>query len=180
MTPDRMRTSRFSVTSTLQCLRRIGSTRKRCNRLNTHRSPRFFARKSELPAELADYFASFDLIISYLYDPDRIFEANLRRCGVQNLICGPAKIVENGGHAARQLARPIEELGIKVVDLAREFFLQWKIGSLPANFSERCRNRLWRFIREAAATQKNWPLENWIALFSASGEFSDLENVLRW
>ncbi len=77
---------------------------------------RFFARNSELPAELADYFASFDLIVSYLYDPDRIFEINLRRCGVQNLICGPARIVENAGHAARQLARPIEQLGIKVVD----------------------------------------------------------------
>jgi heptosyltransferase-2 len=79
---------------------------------------RFFARNSELPAELADYFASFDLIVSYLYDPDRIFETNLRRCGVQNLICRPGRIVENAGHAARQLARPIEELGINVVDLA--------------------------------------------------------------
>src|SRR5678810_248772 len=37
---------------------------------------RFFARDSELPAELADYFAGFDLIVSYLYDPDRIFETN--------------------------------------------------------------------------------------------------------
>src|SRR5262249_5683072 len=77
---------------------------------------RFFADNSELPTELADYFASFDLIISYLYDPDRVFENNLRRCGVENLICGPAKIVENAGHAARQLARPFEELGIKVLD----------------------------------------------------------------
>jgi hypothetical protein len=83
---------------------------------------RFFARNSELPAELADYFASFDLIVSYLYDPDRIFETNLRRCGVENLICGPAKIVENAGHAAQQLARPIQELGIKVVDFAERIF----------------------------------------------------------
>src|SRR5215216_560067 len=65
----------------------------------------FFAKNSELPAELADYFASFDLIISYLYDPDRIFESNLRRCGVENLLCGAARIIENAGHAARQLAR---------------------------------------------------------------------------
>ena len=42
----------------------------------------FFAKNSKLPAELANYFASFDLIISYLYDPDGIFENNLRRCGV--------------------------------------------------------------------------------------------------
>src|SRR4026208_212178 len=64
----------------------------------------FFAKNSELPAELADYFASFDLIISYLYDPDGIFESNLRRCGVENLLSGSAKIVETDGHAARQLA----------------------------------------------------------------------------
>src|SRR5215831_13118771 len=41
---------------------------------------RFFARNSKLPAELADYFASFDLIISYLYDPDEVFAKNLRCC----------------------------------------------------------------------------------------------------
>src|ERR1041385_1597734 len=72
---------------------------------------RFFAKNSELPADLVDYFASFDLVVSYLYDPDRIFEINLRRCGVRSLISGPARIVEAGAHAARQLAEPIEELG---------------------------------------------------------------------
>src|SRR5215470_2265373 len=66
----------------------------------------FFASSSELPAELANYFASFDLIISYLYDPDRIFENNLRRCGVEHLLCGPSSIAEKSGHAAKQLARP--------------------------------------------------------------------------
>src|SRR5256886_15340799 len=82
----------------------------------------FFAKNSELPAELANYFASFDLIISYLYDPDRIFENNLRRCGIENLICGPARIVENAGHAAEQLTRPIEKLGIKVSALTEKIF----------------------------------------------------------
>src|SRR5436853_7872539 len=74
----------------------------------------FFAKNSELPAELANYFVSFDLIISYLFDPDRIFENNLRRCGVENLLCGPDKIVESAEHAARQLAQPVEEMGIRV------------------------------------------------------------------
>src|SRR5262252_10912455 len=72
---------------------------------------RFFARNSELPGELADYFASFNLVISYLYDPNGVFETNLCRCGVQILICGPARIIENAGHAARQLAQPMEQLG---------------------------------------------------------------------
>src|SRR5467141_791634 len=34
----------------------------------------FFARGGELSEDLADYFSEFDLIISYLYDPDRIFQ----------------------------------------------------------------------------------------------------------
>src|SRR5580765_8146212 len=83
---------------------------------------RFFARNSELPPELAEYFASFDLIVSYLYDPDQIFETNVRRCGVENLISGPARIVENAGHAAWQLARPMEQLGISVADFAGRIF----------------------------------------------------------
>ena len=34
----------------------------------------FFAKGSALPEELVDYFRSFDLIVSYLFDPDGIFE----------------------------------------------------------------------------------------------------------
>jgi heptosyltransferase-2 len=69
----------------------------------------FFAKNSELPAELADYFASFDLIISYLYDPDGIFESNLHRCDVENLLCGPGKIIEKSGHAASATDRTIRD-----------------------------------------------------------------------
>src|SRR5439155_1117118 len=75
---------------------------------------KFFSRTSELPAELANYLASFDLIISYLYDPDRVFENNLRRCGVENLLSGPPKIIENAGHAARQLAQPSGKIEMSV------------------------------------------------------------------
>ena len=81
----------------------------------------FFAKNSKLPAELANYFASFDLIISYLYDPDGIFENNLRRCGVENLIHGPAK-VDDREHAARQLARPLEELGLRASDFTPRIY----------------------------------------------------------
>src|SRR5882672_6313686 len=36
----------------------------------------FFARNGTLETDLADYFSEFDLVVSYLYDPDRIFETN--------------------------------------------------------------------------------------------------------
>ena len=139
---------------------------------------RFFARNSELPAKLADYFVSFDLIVSYLYDPDRIFETNLRRCGVQNLICGPARIVENAGHAARQLARPIEELGIKVVDLAERIFPSIEDQEFAREFLASLRQPIIAIHPGSGSREKNWPLENWISLFSAGSHFADLERIL--
>jgi heptosyltransferase-2 len=139
---------------------------------------RFFARNTELPAELADHFASFDLIVSYLYDPDRIFETNLRRCGVENLICGPGRIVENAGHAARQLARPIEELGINVVDLAERIFPSVEDREFAREFLASVPQPIVAIHPGSGSHEKNWTLENWIGLFSPDNRFADLERLL--
>src|ERR1051325_11740778 len=126
----------------------------------------FFAKNSELPAELAYYFASFDLIISYLYDPDCIFKNNLRRCGVENLLCGPAKIVKTTDHAARQLARPIEELGIRVVDLTEKIFLSEEDRQFGREFVQTESQPIIAVHPGSGSKEKNWPLQNWIQLFS--------------
>ena len=139
---------------------------------------RFFSRTSELPVELADYFASFDLAISYLYDPDRIFETNLRRGGVENLICGPAKIVENAGHAARQLARPIEELGIHVVDFAGRIFPSIEDREFAREFLASVAQPIIAIHPGSGSHEKNWPLENWIGLFSPGSRFANLEGLV--
>jgi heptosyltransferase-2 len=139
---------------------------------------RFFARNSDLPVELADYFAGFDLIVSYLYDPDRIFETNLRRCGVENLLSGPARIVDNAGHAARQLARPIEELGIKVVDLAERIFPSTQDREFAREFLAPMRQPIIAIHPGSGSQEKNWPLDNWIGLLSQDNPFVDLERLL--
>jgi heptosyltransferase-3 len=139
---------------------------------------RFFARNSELPAELADYFASFDLIVSYLYDPDRIFETNLRRCGVQNLICGAARIVENAGHATRQLARPIEQLGINVVDFAERIFPSIEDREFAREFLASVPPPIIAMHPGSGSHEKNWPLENWIGLFSPGSRFAHLKGLV--
>ena len=139
---------------------------------------RFFARDSELPGELADYFASFDLIISYLYDPDGVFETNLRRCGVQTLICGPARIVENTGHAARQLARAIEELGIKVIDLAERIFPSAEDRDFAREFLRSMPQPVIAIHPGSGSQAKNWPVENWNSLFSPGSRFADLERLV--
>src|SRR4051812_2572470 len=82
---------------------------------------RFFARGSELPVELVDYFGSFDLIVSYLFDPDQIFEQNVRRCGAENfLACSPK--ASGTKHAARELAQPLERLGLFLTDAAAQLY----------------------------------------------------------
>jgi heptosyltransferase III len=132
----------------------------------------FFATKAELSAELVSYFASFDLIISYLYDPDRIFESNLHRCGVENLLCGPGKIVETRGHAARQLARPIEELGITVGDLTERIFLSVDDRKFGQEFLRNLSRPIVAIHPGSGSEKKNWPLQNWMELFSSNGHFS--------
>src|SRR6266404_7596248 len=138
----------------------------------------FFAKQTDLPIELVDYFATFDVIVSYLYDPDRIFETNLRRCGVQNLICGAARIVENAGHAARQLARPIEQLGINIVDFAERIFPSMEDREFAREFLASVPPPIIAIHPGSGSHEKNWTLENWIGLFSPDSRFADLERLL--
>ena len=122
---------------------------------------RFFAKNSELPAELVDYFGSFDLIVSYLYDPDGIFETNVRKFGGGEFVPGPSKL-DNSEPAASQLARPLAELGLSLTNPAARLFptdddrtaithLRGSVALHPGSGSE----------------TKNWPIENWIALGNA-------------
>jgi heptosyltransferase-2 len=133
----------------------------------------FFARNSELSVEMAGYFASFDLIISFLYDPDRIFESNLRRCGAENVISGPARIDENAGHAARQLSRPVEELGINVLDLSQRIFPSIEDRQFARGFLGSVPQPVLAIHPGSGSRQKNWPVENWIAMMSKGREFSN-------
>ena len=115
--------------------------------------------------------------IQFLH-PDRILETNLRRCGVENLICGPARIVENAGHAARQLARPIGELGIKVVDFAERIFPSTEDREFAREFLASMPQPIIAIHPGSGSHEKNWPIENWIRLFSPGGRFADLERLL--
>jgi heptosyltransferase-3 len=115
------------------------------------------------------------LIISYLFDPDRIFENNLRRCGIENLLCGPSRIVEKAGHAARQLARPIEEMGIKVVDFTEKVFPSIEDRQFASDFLRPLQQPLVAIHPGSGSNEKNWPLENWIALFSTKDGLSQVE-----
>ena len=122
---------------------------------------RFFARAAELPPELRDYFAGFDLILSYLYDPDGIFEENLRRCGAERILRGPAKLLP-GMHASRQLAEPLQQLGINVTDLAAKIFPSQEDREFAHRFLEQFEAPILALHPGSGSEKKNWPIECWI------------------
>jgi heptosyltransferase III len=73
----------------------------------------FFARKGQLDHDLQAYFARFSVIVSYLYDPDGIFQENLSNSSSAQFIAGPHRPDEKASiHATEVFLRPLERLTI--------------------------------------------------------------------
>jgi heptosyltransferase-3 len=123
----------------------------------------FFSNQAELPIELVDYFAGFDLIVSYLFDPDQIFEANVRSCGVGDFIFADPKI-DGSEHAARELARPLEQLGLKLMEPAAELYLSEADRRAARDLVVVDSSSIIALHPGSGSATKNWPIENWIAL----------------
>jgi heptosyltransferase-2 len=114
----------------------------------------FFSREGELAPELVEYFAGFQQVVSYLFDPDHIFAANLQRAGVRNFLTGPGKMTCRE-HAARQLARPLEALGLYLKDPA---------ARIVPNEMRKMDPALLAIHPGSGSEAKNWPLERFISL----------------
>ncbi len=126
---------------------------------------RFFARGADLPDDLANYFADFDLIISYLFDPDRIFQTNLERAGADTIVVGPSKIDGAQGHAADQLARPmIEDLGLEISRTGAEFFGAPEDLKEAEDFLRGLQQPVVALHSGSGSERKNWPVQNWLGL----------------
>lgn len=123
----------------------------------------FFNPRADLDPELVEYFAGFHQIVSYIYDPDKLFECCLRRSGVKNLITVSPKVSDEA-HAAHQLARPLEQMALWLDDPAAQFF--------PSEADiERARQIIAGLPRPLVAIhpgsggeKKNWPVERWMEI----------------
>lgn len=134
----------------------------------------FFARGGPLPAQLADYFGSFALIISYLFDPDRIFQDNVARCSKAQFLVGPHRPDERTDqHATEAFLRPLERLAIfdadpiPRLDLSAhprsENALVLQPSPLPsANTADPLQLEHWLALHPGSGSErKNWPEESW-------------------
>jgi heptosyltransferase-2 len=126
----------------------------------------FFAKGTVLPVELTEYFGSFDLIVSYLFDPDAVFRDNLKRCRIKMLIAGPSK-PGGGEHASLQLARPLEQIGLHLRNKAAVIYPADEDREFALNFLGHAGTPIIALHPGSGSESKNWPIENWEKLGSS-------------
>ena len=74
----------------------------------------FFTQDGLRPRAVVEFFAGFELIVSYLYDPKSVFQLNIAQCGSAEFVVGPHRPDETlETHATELLLRPLEILGIR-------------------------------------------------------------------
>lgn len=120
----------------------------------------FFVPRSELAADLSEYFASFQQVVSYLFDPDGFFEANIRRAGVKNFLRAFVKI-DDSEHAARQLARPLQSLALFLEDHAASVHPSAVDRRLADEFLGPAARPFIALHPGSGSPKKNWPVERW-------------------
>jgi heptosyltransferase-2 len=123
----------------------------------------FFAKGGGLEPELREYFGSFDLVISYLFDPDGIFVGNLRHTGARKIVCGPSRIGQ-GSHATWQLAAPLQQIGVDVTDYIPRLFPTDDDFALAREFLHDLARPLVALHIGSGSPKKNWPIVNWLDL----------------
>ena len=129
----------------------------------------FFARDGTLEPDLMDYFSEFDLVISYLYDPDEIFKTNVIRCLVKQFIVGPHRPDETERlHATQVYLKPLERLAIFDADPVPRLFFNHQDDSgradLPVSLDARQRVPTIALHPGSGSEKKNWPETKWAGL----------------
>jgi ADP-heptose:LPS heptosyltransferase len=133
----------------------------------------FFNPQAAPPADLADFFASFAVIVSYLYDPDAVFQQGVRRCTRATYIAGPHRPDETQAlHATDVFLKPLERLAIFDADPVPR--LQLAAG---ADTSRSSRPRL-AVHPGSGSESKNWPESRWAELLRHFAGRADLDLLL--
>jgi heptosyltransferase-2 len=127
----------------------------------------FFAAGAELSSELKEYFASFSIIISYLFDPDEIFQANVTRCFGGQFLAGAHRPDEGEGvHATEVFLEVLERLAIFDADSVPRLAVQTgKEAEEQPYFVEEDNEELVVALHPGSGSErKNWPEAKWSSL----------------
>lgn len=127
----------------------------------------FFARAGNLDQGWSEYFSGFQQVVSWLFDPDGIFEANIRRAGVKNYLSAYAKITDEN-HASVQLAQGLDRMALYLDDPAAQLVPTDEMKRLGDEWLHG--NKIERgqpFVAlhpGSGSPKKNWPTDRWVEL----------------
>jgi heptosyltransferase-2 len=125
----------------------------------------FFARNGALEPDLAGYFSEFDIIISYLFDPDEIFKKNVARCSTAQFIVGPHRPNEKEPlHATKVYLKPLERLAIFEADNIPRISFQGQPRIAPKPVESGSTFNQIALHPGSGSEKKNWPEANWANL----------------
>ena len=114
----------------------------------------FFAARGALDPALQDYFGRFAVIISYLYDPDHIFQTNVLASSKAQFIAGGHRPNEQGTmHATEFFLKPLEQLAIYDADTIPHLSLEPLADA---------RSAMLAVHPGSGSEQKNWPEAAWV------------------
>ncbi|MGI8482368.1 MAG: glycosyltransferase family 9 protein [Chthoniobacterales bacterium] len=129
---------------------------------------RLFTPESELPKAVVDYFEGFDLVLSFLSDPDKTFEQNIKRCGVRNYIAAvPRALDSDKRHAAAQLARALRVIGVTVTDFSAQLYPSEEDRVVAQSYVAELPGPIAAIHPGSGRPTKNWPVAKWSTLGSA-------------
>jgi heptosyltransferase-2 len=138
----------------------------------------FFARNGTLEPELADYFSEFDVIVSYLYDPDEIFKTNVSRCSPAHFIVGPHRPDEEVRiHATQVYLKPLERLAIFDADPVPRLRLE-PAASPVRNGADQHAPLTLAIHPGSGSERKNWPEAKWSELIQSLVQTTSLNLLL--
>lgn len=123
----------------------------------------FFVPLGPLDDGLREYFGSFDIVVSYLFDPDHVFADNVRRAGARQVI--EASPRPTTLPAAVHYCRPLEALAIYVKDPVPRVFPSDAERAVAMEFLARAgRERIVAIHPGSGSAKKNWPVTKFGAL----------------
>lgn len=128
----------------------------------------FFTPRAVLDPAWMDYVATFDLVLSYFYDPDGLFETNLNRCEPGEVLTFSPRVPEHFGRpAAYHFAQILEPLGMELgPDASSELFpLAEDVAAARAFLTGLKPGTKFIAIHPGSGGEsKNWPVESWAEL----------------
>lgn len=123
----------------------------------------FFNRKGHINEELGSYFGGFNVVISFLYDPDFFFQTNVRSCADHiQFVQGIHRPDESSDlHATEALLKALEGLAVFGADPEPRL----DFGASQPDGEK------WIGVHPGSGSpNKNWPVNNWFELLRELGE----------